>query len=280
MLIKYINNALAIDNYAIFYTIIVTGAVSIDGHRLFVEIKIDLNVTPAITISTCGKTVSLNNIKGEETVKVNLRTIDEAICIVDSTSPCIGQAINLDDKVPFLKSEVVGSKVVVVASKNEETTRIISTSCLLFQFRCNSCTNCLYTLKLYRNRSWKRKMTSSDNNCPQSKCNLRFLDQEGLEEKITMQRKRIEKECKRESRMKESETIELVDEDHLDLMEIIKSSNISVPANLELLWEQQMKQLSMKSSNGYRWDPRFFHSVLFITINCLYHAVRKYFIIH
>ena len=26
-------------------------------------------------------------------------------------------------------------------------------------------------------------MTSSDNNCPQSKCNLRFIDQEGLEEK-------------------------------------------------------------------------------------------------
>ena len=75
-------------------------------------------------------------------------------------------------------------------------------------------------------------MTSSDNNCPRSKCNLRFLDQEGLEEKITIQRKRIEKECKRESRINESETIELVDEDHLDLMEIIKSSNISVPTNL------------------------------------------------
>ena len=110
------------------------------------------------------------------------------------------------------------------------------------------------TLKLYRNRSKKRKMTSSDNNCPRSKCNLRFLDQEGLEEKITMQRKRIEKECKRESRIKESETIELVDEDHLDLMEIIKSSNISVPTNLRLLWE---------SSTGYRWDPRFFHGFLF-----------------
>ena len=189
---KYINNALEIDNYVLFYTI-VTGAVSIDGHRLFVEIKIDLNVTPAITISTCRKNVSLNDIKGEETVKVSLRTIDEAICIVENASPCIGQAINLDDKVPFLKSEVVDSKIVVVASKNGETSRIVSTSCLLFQFRCNSCTNCLYTLRLYRNRSKKRKMTSSDNNCPRSKCNLRFLDQEGLEEKITMQRKRIER---------------------------------------------------------------------------------------
>ena len=116
---EYINNALEIDNYVLFYTI-VTGAVSIDGHRLFVEIKIDLNVTPAVTISTCGKNVSLNDIKGEETVKINLRTIDEAICIVENTSPCIGQAINLDDKVPFLKSEVVDSKIVVVASRMEK----------------------------------------------------------------------------------------------------------------------------------------------------------------
>ena len=104
-------------------------------------------------------------------------------------------------------------------------------------------------------------MTSSDNNCPPSKCNLRFLYQEGLEEKITMQRKRIE--CTRESRIKESETIEPLDEDHLDLMEITTSSNISVPTNLKLLWERQMKQLSRKSSSGYRWDARFFHGFLF-----------------
>ena len=62
----------------------------------------------------------MNDIKGEETVKVSLRTNDEAICIVENTSPCTGQAINLDDKVPFLKSEVVDSKIVVVASKMEK----------------------------------------------------------------------------------------------------------------------------------------------------------------
>lgn len=53
--------------------------------------------------------------------------------------------------------------------------------------------------------------------------------------------------------------IELVDEDNCDLMEIVKSSNIkNVPPNLKLLWEQQKKQLSKQSSNGYRQDPRCF----------------------
>ena len=62
---------------------------------------------------------------------------------------------------------------------------------------------------------------------------------------------------KKESRVRETEMIELVDEDSCDLMEIVKSSNIKdVPPNLRLLWEQQMKQLSKQSSNGYRWDPR------------------------
>ena len=60
-----------------------------------------MNVMPTMTISTCSKEVSLNDIKGEETVKVSLLTIDKAICIVESTWPCIGQVINLDVKVPF-----------------------------------------------------------------------------------------------------------------------------------------------------------------------------------
>ena len=72
-----------------------------------------------------------------------------------------------------------------------------------------------------------------------------------------MERQVLRSDSKRESRS-ETELIELVDEDKLDLMDIVKSTDIAdVPSNLVLLWEQQMKQLSMKSSNGYRWDPRW-----------------------
>ena len=138
----------------------------------------------------------------------------------------------------------------------ESHKRLVSTSCLLFRFRSKSCNNCLYIAKLYRNRSNKRKLTSSSDYFPPKKCNLRYLDQEGLERKIKMQRQVLKSDSKRESRNR-TEMIELVDEDNSDLLEIVKSTDIAdVPPNLKLLWEQQMKLLSMKSSSGYRWDPR------------------------
>jgi hypothetical protein len=98
--------------------------------------------------------------------------------------------------------------------------------------------------------------SSSTHYFPPEKCNLRFLDQEDLERKIKMQQQILKNDLKRESR-NETELIELIEEDNSDLMEIVESTNIvDVPPNLKLLWEQQKKQLSMKSSNGYRWDPR------------------------
>ena len=223
-------------------------AVTIDGHYVTIELKMDMARTPSITISTCRKKVSLGEIIGVDIQKISLRSIDEAMCLVENAPPCIGYAINADDESRYLKLEVAGSNAVAVTSENLECCkRLVSTSCLLFRFRGKSCNNCLYIEKLYRNRSSKRKLSSY---VPPEKCNLRFMHQEGLERKIKVQRKIPRSDSKRE-------LIELVDEDNLDLMEIVKSTNIAdVPSNLVLLWEEQMKQLSMKSSNGYRWDPR------------------------
>jgi hypothetical protein len=234
-------------------------AVAIDGHRLTMEINLNMGRAPSMTISTCGKEVSFSDIRGVDVAEVTLRTIDEAICILENASTCIGQAISPDDEYQFLKLEVAGTNVVTITSEDLEThKRLVSTSCLLFRFRCKACKHCLYTAKLHRNRCIKRKVTSASTNCfPHKKCDLRFLDQMGLEEKISMQKKHLKNEFKRECRVIETEKIELVDEDHLDLMEIVKITDpADVPSNLKLLWEQQMKQLSMKSSNGHRWDPR------------------------
>lgn len=30
-----------------------------------------------------------------------------------------------------------------------------------------------------------------------------------------------------------------------------------VPKNMKVSWEMRVKQLSVKSSTGHRWDPRF-----------------------
>ncbi len=238
--------------------------VTVDGRHLTLELKIDMTTTPTIIISTCGKEVALSEIKGVNNTKISLRSIDEAICLLENASPCIGSAICSDDESEYLKSEVAGSYAVTVGLENLECRkRLVSSSCLLFRFRSKACNNCLYTAKLHRNRSNKRKLTSSSDYFPPEKCNLRFLDQEGLERKIKMQRQILKSDSKRESRNKielvdETTLIDLVDEDNSDLMEIVKSTDIAdvPPPNLKLLWEQQMKQLSMKSSSGYRWDPR------------------------
>ena len=231
--------------------------VTINGHHLTLKLKIDVTTTPTITISTYGKEVSLSEIKGENLTEITLRSIDEAICLVENASPCIGHDICSDDASEYLRMEVTGSYVVNARSENLKChKRLVSTSCLLFRFRSKSCNNCLYIAKLYRNRSNKRKLTSSSDYFPPEKCNLRYLDQEGLERKIKMQRQILKGDSKTESRNK-TEMIDLVDEDNSDLLEIVKSTDIAdVPPNLKLLWEQQMKQLSMKSSSGYRWDPR------------------------
>ena len=233
-------------------------AVAINGYRLTMEIEINMVQRPVITMSTCGKQVSFADIIGKETTEITLRTVDDAICLLEYTTPCIGKTIEDEDQ--FFKLEVANSRVVTVTFNSEEQRKhLMSTSCLLIQFRGNVCKSCSYTAKLFRNRSSKRRSTTNQFEFPHKKCNLRFFNNEGLEKKIFIKRKQLNSDMKKESRMKETEMIELVDEDSCDLIEIVKSSNIKdVPPNLRLLWEQQMEQLSKQSSNGYRWDPRCF----------------------
>ncbi|XP_028418403.1 uncharacterized protein LOC114543743 [Dendronephthya gigantea] len=179
--------------------------------------------------------------------------------------PCVGQNISSEDEKQFLKLEVGGSKLVAVTSDDSNNQQnLISTSCLLMRLRTKSCKNCLYTEKLFRTRSSKRKASSiSADHAPPQKCNLRFLDEKGLLKKVAEQNKQLKSSLKRETRIKEAELIELVDEDNQDLMEIVRSTKINdIPPNLKTLWEQQMKQLSMKSPTGYRWDPRIIRFVL------------------
>ena len=70
---------------------------------------------------------------------------------------------------------------------------------------------------------------------------------------------RTEEENKGERlKREEVEYIELVEEDHADLVKIVEASDTTaMKPEMKLLWETQMKQLSVKSSNGYRWDPRY-----------------------
>ena len=60
-------------------------------------------------------------------------------------------------------------------------------------------------------------------------------------------------------RLKEEDCfIQFEDKDHADLVKIFSTTETKDMApEMKLLWETQMKQLSAKSANGHRWDPRY-----------------------
>ena len=62
-----------------------SNAVAVDGYSLSLEIKINMVPMPTISISTCGREVSLCNIIGKDNTEILLRTIDKAMCLLDHT---------------------------------------------------------------------------------------------------------------------------------------------------------------------------------------------------
>jgi predicted secreted protein len=92
--------------------------------------------------------------------------------------------------------------------------------------------------------------------------NERFLTRRGLEAKLLSQKKELTTEALKAKRLARNEDmIELVEKDSMDMKEILNGiSADKVPSTMKLLWETQIKQLSAKSSNGYRWNPRFVNS--------------------
>ena len=231
---------------------------TVDGRRLAFELNIIVTPSPKLTLSTYGQAIHIEDIVGTDGCQLSLRTIDNVMRLVKSTVPCLGHAISETANTKYLKVPVSSSKNICVHSRDlGNHQRLISSSCRLLTCRSSSsCQNCARSFKLYQNRENKRKANFSE--APNKKCNLRYLDRIGLEEKITTQRKTLAKDVKREARGKVDDTIEFVEEDHVDLQQILENTDSSlIPPDMKLLWEQQAKQLSAKSSNGFRWNPRF-----------------------
>jgi arsenate reductase-like glutaredoxin family protein len=166
---------------------------------------------------------------------------------------------------------VAGSKVLSVSSSPSQTqNRLISLSCSMITCHGKtSCQSCLYAYKLFRNRKYKREARDFSAT-PNKRCNVRFLERSGMEEKMTSERKRRQCEMKKEQR-KRDESIEFVGDDDSDLISICKSipADTAMPSEMKLLWKEQMKQLSFKSPKGHRWDPRFDAIICCRTNHCI-----------
>ena len=242
--------------------------ITVCGRRLIFELNIILSPNPKLTLSTYGHAIPIEDIIGSNECQLSLRTIDNVMRLVDSTMPCLGHSISERANTKFLIVPVSHSKNISVCSRklgNHE--RLISSSCRLLTCRSSSsCQNCAYSFKLYQNRENKRKANVLSD-VPNKKCNLRYLDRIGLEEKITTQRKSLANDVKRDARAKVDDMIEFVEEDHVDLQQIVENTDSAlIPPGMKLFWEQQMKQLSAKSSKGFRWNPRFAYLNTYLTL--------------
>lgn len=82
------------------------------------------------------------------------------------------------------------------------------------------------------------------------------MSREQLQKKIEKQKYLIQQEKRRNDRI-EKEMLEMENEDHNDLKEIMSNINKEdVPDDMHILWEQQQKILKTTAKSQYRWHPR------------------------
>lgn len=240
------------------YSFCIGDGVVIIGRRLALSVIVNMEPGPTIKLQTYEHDVALKQIKGLEKMDCTIQEIEEAIYPLERASPCIGHEISKDKTSEYFKLPVCSSNVLEVVGQNDEKhLRLISNSCLL-KFHVKSCPSCSYNMKLFNNRARKRKL-SNPNCTPPLKCNIRYLDRLGLEEKIASQRKEIRREI-RDTHVS-APKLKFMEEDSLNLAKIFESINPNdVPPQMQIMWEMQRKQLFAR---GYRWDPRYhtFYSV-------------------
>jgi len=133
---------------------------------------------------------------------------------------------------------------------------ITSTKCLVIANDEGHCNECAYVSRKHQIKHEWRVEKEVD-----LKCNNRYLSNKEMKCKIELQKKKLRaaEEKVRRLRLKLQEEMWLVDEeDHRDycqMFEMVNDKN-PVPDGLNILFEEQKKQLNTKSKNGHRWHPR------------------------
>ena len=95
------------------------------------------------------------------------------------------------------------------------------------------------------------------NEAPHRNCNKMHLSSEGIKVQ-TGKKDESKKVLRPHNEETEDDGLQFVAKDHANLVEIVHATNTKdmTPA-AKLWWENQIKQLSSKSANGHRWDPRY-----------------------
>ena len=176
---------------------------------------------------------------------------------IDNSSFCGGFCLSEGESLLALADCVKGSyRDLSAESVEQQQVVYFSSSCKIFSSRdgrCSKCKNLLRSHNLKRQR--KEKRTSIHPHC-----NRRYLTRGELNVLLQNERTARLNAERRERYWRgkfDSEAVELEDDDHEDLSQMLTNvPKEKVPEEMLCMWEQQKKMLTTKSKHGYRWHPK------------------------
>lgn len=255
----------------------VVGGKRINGHQLLLEIELvySINEECQINIMAHGDSIPIKNLGIWADVSISSVRIETLIKILNITDICLGFTPHPHEAESPASTSM--TKVVnFVGDGNEAEVRVMSTECQILALadRCHSCS---YARKLYEVRR-KRKSSSTS---VHPKTNNRYLNEAGLKDKLSQRKNSCVATKKRETRLQskfETQTHVFDDEDHADFGAIFSAIDPDrVPPGMQLLWEEQRKQLSVKSKKSHRWHPTYENIFPFMIKHWQFFKNRIYF---
>ena len=175
---------------------------------------------------------------------------------IDNSSFCGAFCLSEGESLLALADCVKGSyRDLSAESVEQQQVVYFSSSCKIFSSRggrCSECKNLLRSHNLKRQRKEKRVSIHPH-------CNRRYLTREELNVLLQNERTARLNAERRERYWRgkfDSEVVELEDDDHGDLSQMLTNvPKEKVPEEMLCMWEQQKKMLTTKSKHGYRWHP-------------------------
>lgn len=176
---------------------------------------------------------------------------------LDSSSLCSGFVMANKDEAKHLPDRLIVSVSNLTDPNKEEEKRIYSTRCKGIAPPGQCCESCS---SLKRNETKRKIRRESNGGDTFSRCNNRYLSQEGLSKKSAKQKRAIKNGKARESAWRQKfqdQLIQVEEQDHMDLMSMFnKEDTEDLPPDMAILWNQQKQILQTHSNKGYRWHPK------------------------
>lgn len=235
------------------------GNQTFNNQKAVIEIKFEKNVKDEkidTAIIYHERVVPSEDVANIEKHLSNELAVDKARKLMqlmdDDSNICQGNQLEEDE---FDLCQLAGARrhrVLNATGVSEE--RVFSSECkVLTNFAGTLCSKCQ---QLARKMCKRKKRRQEEVGMERKiKSNHRYMSREQILLKLDATKKKYLAE-KRKREKVEEEMLEMEEEDHFDLKEMMRKVDKDVPEDMVLFWEQQQKIFHTSSSKRYRWHPR------------------------